>query len=143
MSDSETASSRRRIAVIPDPEFPVKRIATLMLSAACLLPAMPALAADEPPSTLDKVEGAIARGAQAAASGVARGVHAAASGIERGAKATARGIERGAKAAARGTAKGVDAAASGVKRGADATRRAVGSAADKVQGNDGASSPSN
>lgn len=132
MSDSETAASRRRIAAIPAPEFPVKRIATLMLGAACLLPAMPALAvdADGQPSTLDKVEGAIARG-----------VHAAASGVERGAKATARGIERGAKAAARGTAKGVDAAASGVKRGADATRRAVNSAADKVQGNDTASSP--
>ena len=47
-----------------------------------------------------RVENAIVRAAQAAASGVERGVKAAASGVERGAKATARGVEHGAKATA-------------------------------------------
>jgi hypothetical protein len=107
---------------------------TALVLAALLAAATSAMAADEAPSTLDRIEGAVVRGTQAAASGVARGVHAAASGIERGAKATARGIEKGANATARGVSKGVDAAASGVKKGADATSNAVRKTADKIEG---------
>ncbi|HUX27359.1 MAG TPA: hypothetical protein VMV39_01170 [Terracidiphilus sp.] len=50
------------------------------------------------PSVVVRVEKAIARGAQAAASGVTRGAKAAARGIEHGVKAAASGVERGAKA---------------------------------------------
>jgi hypothetical protein len=91
-------------------------------AAFALLVGFPAQAADDAgpaaePGVVQKVEGAVTRGAHAAAYGVERGVQAAASGVERGAKATARAVQRGAAAAA-----------SGVARGA----RATGEAADRV-----------
>lgn len=94
-----------------------------------------AAAADESPregGVVQKVEGAVSRGAHAAASGVERGVKAAANGIERGAKATGRAVDRGVSAAASGVARGAKAAASGVERGARATGNAVASVANKV-----------
>ena len=53
--------------------------------------------------------------------------------LERGAKAAAGGIERGAKAAAHGVQVGVSAAARGIARGAEATARAADTVARKVQ----------
>lgn len=61
---------------------------------------------DVPPSTspasgvVGKAEHAVARGANAAASGVELAVKAAASGVERGVNAAARGVAHGAQATA-------------------------------------------
>src|SRR5437868_128244 len=93
----------------------------VLLGLACTAPCQAAEAAQESPGVIQKVENAVARGAQAAASGV-----------QRGAKATARGLERAASA----TAHGVKVAASGVSRGANATARGVEKAANKVKGTD-------
>ena len=52
-------------------------------------------------SVLNKIEGAVERGARAAASGIERGAKAAEHGLKVGVRAAARGIETGAKAVAR------------------------------------------
>ena len=52
-------------------------------------------------SVLTKIEGAVQRGAKAAASGIERGAKAAEHGVKVGVRAAARGIETGAKAVAR------------------------------------------
>ena len=52
-------------------------------------------------SVLTKIEGAVQRGAKAAASGIERGARAAEHGVKVGVRAAARGIETGAKAVAR------------------------------------------
>jgi hypothetical protein len=91
-----------------------------------LLPALPwllvcAAQAAEPPAS--------------GASGVVARVEKA---VERGADAAASGIQRGARAAASGVAKGTEWAASGVAAGARATARA----ADRVAGTAGAKASS-
>lgn len=89
------------------------------LWAACLTPCLAAEPEAQSPGLVQKVEHAIERGAEAAASGVQRGVKAAAHGIERAASATAHGVR---------------AAAGGVAHGASAAAHGVDVAASKVQG---------
>ena len=79
-------------------------VVTLVL--ACV--AVSAIANEAPPpatestgSVLIKIEGAVERGAKAAASGIERGAKAAERGVKVGVRAAARGIETGAKAVAR------------------------------------------
>ena len=61
----------------------------------------PAPAIEPAGSVLTKIEGAVQRGAKAAASGIERGAKAAERGVKVGVRAAARGIETGAKAVAR------------------------------------------
>jgi len=68
-------------------------LATLVASCASIAFAADAPASD--PTVIQRVEGAVKRGASAAERGIQTGVGAAASGVKRGASA----VERGAKAA--------------------------------------------
>lgn len=80
-----------------------------------------AVHADDDPGVVTKVENAVERGAQAAASGV-----------EHAAKVTKHGIAKGAKATERGVKRGVDATTNGVKRAARATQETADHVADKI-----------
>jgi hypothetical protein len=80
-----------------------------------------------------------AQAAEPPASGASAVITRVEKAVERGADAAASGIKRGARAAASGVAKGTQAAASGVAAGARATARAADRVADKVSGK--ASSP--
>jgi hypothetical protein len=118
----------------------VKRTSHAALLSALLLATLAARAQDasetpaasSAPPLLQRVEGAITRGA-----------HAAASGVERGAKATARAVERGAPAAALHAAGRSLHAVGSAARGAEATGNAVRRVANKVEGPAAASATSN
>src|SRR5262245_53454158 len=79
------------------------------LGLACLTTCQAAESEPQAPGVVQKVEHAIERGAEAAASGIQRGVKAAARGVAHAASATARGVH----AAASGVARGASAAAHG------------------------------
>jgi hypothetical protein len=89
-------------------------VLSLALTAATGALAQDTGASNAPPAgVVQRVAGAVERGAQAAARGIERGAQAAEHGIRVGVQATARGIERGAQAtaqAAAAVARKVDAA---------------------------------
>lgn len=98
---------------------PIALVVSCWLCGSCPTPCLAAEPEAQSPGVVQKVEHAIERGAEAAASGVQRGVKAAAHGIERAASATAHGVR---------------AAAGGVAHGASAAAHGVDVAASKVQG---------
>jgi hypothetical protein len=76
--------------------FPaLSRLLAAVLLACTVTAPLAADAAASDPTVVDRVEGAVKRGASAAERGIKTGVGAAASGVKRGASA----VERGAKAA--------------------------------------------
>jgi hypothetical protein len=79
----------------PRMSFPALPRLLAFVLAASLSHTFAADAAASDPTVVDRVEGAVKRGASAAERGIKTGVGAAASGVKRGASA----VERGAKAA--------------------------------------------
>ncbi len=91
----------------PSPQAALLCSAVLSLALAATTGALAqdARASDQAtPGVVQRVAGAVERGAQAAARGIERGAKAAEHGIQVGVQATARGIERGAQAVARAAA---------------------------------------